>query len=295
MDMAKFFGALLDHFRSLLLVKVLGADTEVLDLGPEERAVLLEQVKDVGREDLQRYIDILLAEEESVRRSGNPRLTLETILVRMAYLEPLLPVDQVLGRLERLEERLSGQNRNHGGGNPAARPEAGAESGRTARRPVENASADGVPARDPGRGAAEAADAGPGAPPPGGDPEQVWEGLKQYIKNQSYPLWSKIEPGRVKSLEEQRIVIDFPTDYVFLEDLHLQKSRLQELAVSYFGGPLTVQLETTAPEGTAENGTRERQENGQKNRQRQEALNSPALQKVLDLFEGAEVREIRSK
>ncbi len=56
-----------------------------------------------------------------------------------------------------------------------------------------------------------------------------------------------------------------------------------------------MQLETTAPEGTAENGTRERQENGQKNRQRQEALNSPALQKVLDLFEGAEVREIRSK
>lgn len=295
MDMAKFFGALLDHFRSLLLVKVLGAETEVLDLSREERVQLAEQVRDVGREDLQRYADILLAEEESVRRSGNPRLSLETILVRMAYLEPLLPMDQVLGRLERLEARLSGGSGHGGGGRPAAGPGEKKEAGEAMRRAAakDSRSRPVVPEAD--TGPAETAGPEPEAPPADRDPEKLWEGLKQYIKNQSYPLWSKIESGRVKAVEEQHIVIGFPTDYVFLEDLHLQKNRLQELAGTYFGGPMTVDLESVAPEASAGNGVRERVENSERNQKRQEVLNSPVLQKVLDLFEGAEVREVISR
>ena len=291
MDMARFFGALLDHFRSLLLVKVLGEETEVLELSREEKAHLAGQVKDVGREDLQRYVDILLAEEENVRKTGNPRLTMETILVRMACLEPLLPIEQVLNRLERMESRLSGGPQEGGGGNGTV----------TGRRET-------VAAGELERRSSEAVSAAPvtpesgtqshpysGAAPADGDPAALWEGLKQYIKNQSYPLWSKIESGRVRNVEDQRLVIGFPTDYVFLEDLELQKNRLQELAGTYFGGQLTVHLEPVAPEGSGANGGREREEIDARNRKRQEALHSPILQKALDLFDGAEVREIISK
>jgi DNA polymerase-3 subunit gamma/tau len=295
MDMAKFFAALLDHFRSLLLVKVLGAETEVLDLTREERLRLAEQVRDVSREDLQRCSDILLAEEENVRRSGNPRLTLEAILVRMAYLEPLLPLDQVLGRLERLEERLAGGSGSGGGGNPPERPRQRMDPGRSSPQTAGTGPARAMPPEEPRPGEPETAGPEPGSPLADGEPEQLWEGLKQYVKDRSYPLWSKIEPGRVRSAEDRNIVVGFPTDYVFLEDLQLQKSRLQELADAYFGGQVKVRLEATAPEAAPVNGSREREQNGRKNQNRQEALNSPVLQKVLDLFEGAEVREIRSK
>jgi DNA polymerase-3 subunit gamma/tau len=289
MDMARFFGALLDHFRSLLLVKVLGEETEVLELSREEKARLAEQVKDVGREDLQRYADILLAEEENVRKTGNPRLTLETILVRMAYLEPLLPIEQMLDRLERMESRLSGGPREGGGGDGTATVRRETAAGGTGR-PSEADS--GARAR-PETGVQDRPYSG--VLPADGDPVALWEGLKQYIKNQSYPLWSKIESGRVRTVDDQRLVIGFPTDYVFLEDLELQKNRLQELAGTYFGGQLTVHLESVIPEGAAVNGGRDREEIEARNRKRQEALHSPMLQKVLDLFEGAEVREIISK
>jgi DNA polymerase-3 subunit gamma/tau len=285
MDMARFFGALLDHFRSLLLVKVLGEETEVLELSREEKARLAEQVKDVGREDLQRYADILLAEEENVRKTGNPRLTLETILVRMAYLEPLLPIEQMLDRLERMESRLSGGPREGGGGAGTATVRRETAAGGTGR-PSE---ADSVARARPRRGYRTVVFRSPAG---GRDPVALWEGLKQYIKNQSYPLWSKIESGQIRAVEDSRIIIGFPTDYVFLEDLHLQKNRLQELAVTYFGGQMTVHLESVVPDMTAANGSRGKAGNDEKNQKRQEALQSPMLQKVLDLFEGAEVLEI---
>jgi DNA polymerase-3 subunit gamma/tau len=294
-DMAKFFGALLDHFRSLLLVKILGAETEVLELSREEKACLAEQVQDVGREELQRYADILLAEEESVRKSGNPRLTLETILVRMAYLEPLLPIEQVLERLERMESRLSGGPREGGGGNRSASARRESTAGAMDRRPSKMDSAIHETVRETDPEAGTPGGLYSGSLPVDGDPARLWEGLKQYIKNQSYPLWSKIESGQVRAVEDQRIVIGFPMDYVFLEDLQLQKNRLQELAGTYFGGQMTVHLESVAPDVSASNGSRERVENGERNQKRQEALHSPMLQKVLDLFEGAEVREIISR
>ena len=49
-----------------------------------------------------------MAEEETVRRSQNARLNLEAILCRMAWLEPLIPIETVLSRMEGLERRLGG-------------------------------------------------------------------------------------------------------------------------------------------------------------------------------------------
>lgn len=292
MDMARFFVSLMDHFRSLLLVKILGEETEVLDLSREEKSRLAEQVRDVGREELQRYADILLAEEENVRKSGNPRLTLETILVRMAYLEPLVPIAQILERLERMESRLSGGPRAGGGGNSPVSVREEKASGLETRKPFVKDSAAREPSGEtaPASGTADGPYAGTVSA--NADPARLWEGLKQYIKNQSYPLWSKIESGQIRAVEDSRIIIGFPTDYVFLEDLHLQKNRLQELAVTYFGGQMTVHLESVVPDMTAANGSRGKAGNDEKNQKRQEALQSPMLQKVLDLFEGAEVREI---
>ena len=47
-----------------------------------------------------------MAEEETVRRSQNARLNIEVILCRMAWLEPLIPIETVLSRMEGLERRL---------------------------------------------------------------------------------------------------------------------------------------------------------------------------------------------
>ncbi len=60
-----------------------------------------------------------MAGEEEMRKSLNPRLVLEFVAVKMAWQEPLIPVDEILSRMEGIEKRL-------GQGAPAARARTGA-------------------------------------------------------------------------------------------------------------------------------------------------------------------------
>ena len=101
LDMKFFYQTLLGHFRNLLLVAMTGGDGALVELPGEELAKLKKQAEGASRETLQRYLEILMAEEEAVRRSQNARLNLEVILCRMAWLEPLIPIETVLSRMGR--------------------------------------------------------------------------------------------------------------------------------------------------------------------------------------------------
>ena len=107
LDMKFFYQTLLGHFRNLLLVAITGGEGALVELPGEEAEKLKKQAEGASRETLQRYLEILMAEEETVRRSQNARLNLEVILCRMAWLEPLIPIETVLSRMEGLERRLS--------------------------------------------------------------------------------------------------------------------------------------------------------------------------------------------
>jgi DNA polymerase-3 subunit gamma/tau len=106
LDMQLFYQALLQHFRNLLLAKVMVGSTAVLQVSEEDAMALREQASEIPLEILQRLLDALLAEEENLRRSRHPRINLEAILVRLASLPPPLPLESLLDRMEGLEKRL---------------------------------------------------------------------------------------------------------------------------------------------------------------------------------------------
>ena len=111
-----FYQTLLGHFRNLLLTGISGSENPLVDLPAEELAKLREQAAGAPQETLQRFLEILMAEEENVRRSQNARLNLEAVLCRLAWLEPLIPIETVLSRLEGLERRLEGSQATPSGG-----------------------------------------------------------------------------------------------------------------------------------------------------------------------------------
>ena len=125
LDMRYFYQTLLGHFRNLLFTGIAGEKEPLVDLPVEEAAKLKGQTAGQSTETLQRYLEILMAEEENVRRSQNPRLNLEAILCRMSFLEPMIPIEAVLARMEGLEKRL--------GGGPAAGGAGGSGEGQTAK------------------------------------------------------------------------------------------------------------------------------------------------------------------
>ncbi len=287
LDMKYFYQMLIGHFRNLLLTKIVGKDHDLFDLGDEETANLAVQTEGVSQETIRHLLDILMAEEENVKRSQNPRINLETVLVRMAYLEPMIAIDKWLSRMEGLEKRLAS------GGTVQVKPssyelrETGAVPSREQELP-EIAESRIVDEAHRGHDAAE-----------GKIMEDIWEDLKAFVKKQSYPLFSKIEPGVFLGYENKRLKIGFHKNYIFLDDITEkdQKERLTEISKAYFRDDVTVIIESLDTERYSRYHKNHNSvtNNNKNNNARRDALNHPLLQKVLDVFDGAVVREVTTR
>jgi len=234
-DMKHFYSMLLKHFRNLLLVKIAADGISSFDIAPEQAEKLKNQTQNVSRETLQRYLDILLNEADSLRRSQEVRMKIETILVRMAYLESVLPVGEILATLESLEQRLqSGLSPSRGrfDAEPVAakqlleKPQAGSVQ----------KSAD-LPQQKQNPGATELRHTA--KPSPGED-------LKKFIKRENAPLGAKIDAAEVLGLENGCLTLGIPSGYLFLDNImeKQQKEELERIAGIYYSQKVSLAIKT---------------------------------------------------
>ena len=281
-DMKHFYSMLLKHFRNLLLVKIAADGISSFDIAPEQAEKLKSQTQNVSRETLQRYLDILLNEADSLRRSQEVRMKIETVLVRMAYLESVLPVGEILATLESLEQRL--QN-----GLPPSRGRFDAEPV-AAKQPLEKPQAGSVqksadlPPQKQNPGATEL---GHNAKPSPG------EDLKKFIKRENAPLGAKIDAAEVLGLENGCLTLGIPSGYLFLDNImeKQQKEELERIAGIYYSQNVSLAIKTIEATKTSNSGRSTKANN--LNDIKREAMNSPLLQKVIAEFEGAELIDIK--
>ena len=119
-DLSKFSTQILERFRDLLVVSILPpADLrsetrdhplrtpdELAHLSPEEITDLTRLRESLELERTEAIIRILLSALEEMGRSPSRRTVLELALIRAARTQRILPLDQILSRLESLEKRL---------------------------------------------------------------------------------------------------------------------------------------------------------------------------------------------
>jgi DNA polymerase-3 subunit gamma/tau len=281
LDMKYFHQILLCFFRNLLLLKISNAAQALVDGSADELDEMRRLTEKSSRETLQKLLDMMMAEEDAVRRTQEPRILLEALLVRMAYVEPLAPFEEVLARMEDLEKRLAGG---------------------VAEEPVPYA---GRPPASPRRAVAAGAGGSAAAASltadreeiaPDTDPEARWPAFKDFLKKQSFPLWSKIEQGKLLLCEEGRLRIGFPKGFLY-DDVSGKDAtdRLTEIAGTVFGRKTQVLIEMLPADAETQrsaphaNGASRNHRNSEV---RREALSQPLLQKILDVFDGAEVKEV---
>jgi DNA polymerase-3 subunit gamma/tau len=87
------------HLRNLLVVRVCGADSELVAAPLDERTRLAQQAAQFGEEDLTRFFNILLETDEELRRQPDPRLHLELGLLRLINAQRLAPLEELLADL----------------------------------------------------------------------------------------------------------------------------------------------------------------------------------------------------
>ncbi|HEU4699242.1 MAG TPA: DNA polymerase III subunit gamma/tau [Gemmatimonadales bacterium] len=135
-DLAEFIGGAAEMLRALLMLQV-GAAPEDLT---EAMRLVLERYRDALEPgDVLRMLRLLAESETAIRRSGNARLVVETLLLRWAMMDRLVSLEQVL------EGGTPGRRDGGSGAGAAsaasARPAAPAASAPPTTRPVQRPTA----------------------------------------------------------------------------------------------------------------------------------------------------------
>jgi len=101
-DIQRFCQDLLQALRNLILIKVSKHPGTLMELPPEGFEEIKRQAERFQFEQLNHLFSLLLKGEEEIAQSTFPRTMLEITLIRMATLPPVLPIDEILKRLEEI-------------------------------------------------------------------------------------------------------------------------------------------------------------------------------------------------
>src|SRR5437868_1063647 len=106
-DIRNFCRDLMVHLRTLLVIKIAGADSALIEAPPGEVERLATLADSFSEQDIVRCFTILTKTEQDVRVSSQPRFQLEIGLVKMAHARRLEPIEEALARLNALQDQLS--------------------------------------------------------------------------------------------------------------------------------------------------------------------------------------------
>jgi DNA polymerase-3 subunit gamma/tau len=101
-DIQRFCQDLLHMLRNLILIKVSKHPEGLMELPQEELEALKKQAERFSFEQLNHLFSLLLKGEEEIAQSTFPRTQLEITLIRMATIHPVLPIDEILKKLEEM-------------------------------------------------------------------------------------------------------------------------------------------------------------------------------------------------
>ena len=217
-DLAQFYKDLVDHFRDLLMARLLPKAGDVLDLSDVHIEELTQQAHSASVEDLQRMVSILIEAEGDILRSSSPKVGIEVTLIRMARVSRLQPLAHLLGKIEALERRFS-------------RPPDTPNSSPQGPSPSRDKKAD--------RDGLDTVPAGPSSPGPvpGNAPSDHWGQFLEAVTREREPLGLMLENVISWELGQDTLKVFCPEGSFLYEKLKQREVTdfLSRIVKDYFG------------------------------------------------------------
>jgi DNA polymerase-3 subunit gamma/tau len=107
-DLRFFFSKLVEHFRALLLVSSVDKPEDLLLVTSEELDALRAQSGKAAAEDFLRYLVTLQQGEQGLRYSSQPRIYLETFLIKLCQFRKLVPLQELIRDVEDMRKSGGG-------------------------------------------------------------------------------------------------------------------------------------------------------------------------------------------
>jgi DNA polymerase III subunit gamma/tau len=235
-----FCHELIEMMRTLLLLKSSAAVADLLDLSDRELAEASAIAEKTDMETIQRCIFILLRADTEMAHSSFTRLLLEMALIRMASLSPVIPVQDLLERLKRIEAAV-----------PPAYLAAESRPPSYKAAAVPDRGAVTVPKSSPPPEAEPAGSAGTATGEPSGVKD--WQGFVMYVKSKKPMLATKLEKGSPLKAEVGVLHIGYQKgslEFSMLQEPDYQQ-QLGELAAAYYGMPVSIRILVNSQESGA--------------------------------------------
>jgi len=301
LDMLHFARQLLELMRDLVVLRIAGADSALVELAGDEREQAQKIVDVHTPQEIERAFTGLSKLVDEVARSHYPKIVLEMGLVRLADRPPLRPIGELITKLETIHGRLfggAGSSRPGSGGidNSSTGNSSRRENSTTAQKISSSPTKPAAPARKRSSGPSTTASidrteraAEPTAARSKGDLPLVWEEIVAALKQVRPALAAVLEHGVPLEISEERLKVAFREGSFFgrqVQDGDAQKEivnaaekvlgkspRLELLTVSDLEnlGLSIVQADSIKAEEAREKGI-------------QRARNHPKVQEALSVF-----------
>jgi DNA polymerase-3 subunit gamma/tau len=286
-DLGQFCRDFLNHFRNLLVVKLEGGQSPVLNVSEDEARDLREQAAAVSFEDLHRLFQILLNGEALMARTPFPRVILEMTVVEMARLDSLLPVEEIISRVEQLEHALSQRGLRTAESSSRARQENNDKEAQVKKMPKEDVS---EPPREPeGREGNKVCE----------EALRQWEEFLTFVRGENPVLASFLIQGHPLRLDDEYLEIGFAKGS-FALDRCCESDTLrsvEEIARRHFKRELRVKITSTNLSKDAKKSSRASTHDGETDLVRhlkKEAVGNPVIQEAVEIFQG-KIVEVKVK
>jgi DNA polymerase-3 subunit gamma/tau len=261
-DMKRYFADVVEHFRNLTVVRIGQSAQRVVDVPRMELDALVEQARSFSAASLSQIFELLFRETTAVKLSAQPRLAVEVAFMQIAPLRPVLPIDELIEKLDKLQKSIS-ENQTRFPECPVSGSSHLAEStGGEFKTSVQ-------------------CDAPAGSEPSNG--EKGWERVVEAVSRQSSFLGASLRKGVLKKIEGDRIELEISGNGFTDNTIRREQNRaiILQTCREVFGRPIAFELLSVGPE--LDERVRQKE---QENRLRQEALQHPLLTDVKEIFNG---------
>ena len=274
-DLKKFYANLLEHFRNLLVVKMGKNVNKLVDLPDAEVDQMIAQIDQVSLGTLNQIFDYLYREEASIRLSADARLALEIAFIRMDQMEPVLPIDVLINKLDLLKQELNNQS---GGPKSSQKPVIKSEKS----KPVQHLQAGNLDS------ASEQSGSVPETAASSGDLlnnlDVTWDELCKIIAETNPSLGASLSKCRLRQVAADRVEIEVHGNGFTVSMLKREKNKviLKKACAQFFGNEKDIVL--VAQDDSDDEQPKKKSQND--HLLKQKALSHPSVADALEIFNG---------
>jgi DNA polymerase-3 subunit gamma/tau len=106
-SIVELYTRLMEHFRNLLVIKLSPDSQNLMDLPSHEIDILRDQVQTVSPLYLNQVLEVLFAEERSIKWSSRPQMAFEVVMIKLLNIRPALPIHDLIEKLDDLRKQFS--------------------------------------------------------------------------------------------------------------------------------------------------------------------------------------------